>query len=80
MRLEELGGLVREKVFDPFDQQPVAIRCVHRGVVTCAGRVEFFLSRECFDEGAIVQPVIVKLEEFSDRCRHYHNAAKDRRK
>ena len=59
--LDKLCGLVGDKVFHPLHEKSIAPRSVDR-VVACADRVKLFLSRERLNEGAVVQPVFVKLE------------------
>ena len=65
MVLKKLRRFVGEKVFDPFNQESIAPRAIHLRVIARASGVELFLAGEYFDQSAVVQPVIVKLEKFS---------------
>lgn len=74
----ELRGAAREKVFHPLDELPFARFFLERsGIIARVCRVKLFLSSEGFDERAVMEPVIVKLEELPERCRHDHNAAEN---
>ena len=63
--LDKLRSLVGYKVFHPLDEQPIAHVSVNRRVVARAYRIKLFLPREGFNEGPVMQPVFVKLEQLS---------------
>ena len=62
MGLDELCGLVGDKVFHPLDEEPIAPGSVDRRIVACAYRVKLFLSRERLNKSPVMQPVFMKLE------------------
>lgn len=63
-----------------LDQETVLRRFIGHRIISGDGGEQLLLAPEGFNEGAVVQPVIVEFEELPDRRGYHHHTAENRGK